>query len=558
VSERLIMIRILPLGGMGKVTNNLFLYEYISGSHVERLIIDCGIGFPEEEMLGADLLVPDVSYLLDKADTIVGIILSHGHDDHIAGLPYVLPQLKKEIPIYASSLTAGFAQGNLKEFGIDTQIKTFPKDQTLKLGSFEIDPISITHSVPDSKHLAITTPEGVYYHGSDFKFDWTPVDGVKPDMQKIAYYGYRGIKGALIDCLRVEKEGYSLSESKVGESLSREIRDVKGKVIVTTMSSNIHRIQQAIDAAVEHDRKVAFIGRSVEENVKVAQNLGFLKIPPKAVINKRKAKSFSPNKLCLIAAGSQGQVGSTLTRIANNEHQLVSIKPGDHVVFSADPIPGNENNVYRTIDNLARLGATLSYSEIQDDLHVSGHASSDELRLLLTMLKPESIVPIGGTYRHMNHFQVLSQNMGWNPKNIHLLNDGEILAFDQGNSWIDDKIKLKTVIVDGLGVGDVGPLVLNDRRTMSQSGMIVVAVPVDQNSNKVSGRPEVITRGFVFARKSQELLESIKDEAVKLLPEGMLISDWKSMRDEVTTQVGKFVFAQTQRDPLILVTLVRS
>ena len=551
------MLRIVPLGGMGKVTKNMFVYELLGHGPDQRLIVDCGMGFPEEEMLGADLLVPDVSYLMDKLDTIVGMILTHGHDDHIGALPYILPQLNKDFPIFASPLTAGFAQENLEEFGIKTKINLFPKE-LLQLGNFTIDPITVTHSVPDTKHLAIITPDGIYYHGSDFKFDWTPVDHIRPDVVKIAEYGRKGIKAILLDCLRVEKEGYSWSETKVGESLIREIREVTGKVVITTMSSNIHRIQQAIDAAVLHHRKVVFIGRSVEENCKVAQGLGLLKIPENVVVNKKRIKNMEDKQLCLIVAGSQGQIGSTLTRIANNEHSMVSVKEGDHIVFSADPIPGNEGNVYKTIDSLSKLGATVSYSDIQDDLHVSGHASADDLRLMLTLSNPKSIVPIGGTYRHMVHFKNLASGMGWSNDQIHILDDGQIIAFDQRGGWVDNVIKLKTVIVDGLGVGDVGPVVLQDRQKMAHSGMIVVAVPAKKERNEVIGRPEVITRGFVFARKSQELIESIADEAAKWLPVGMKVNDWKATRDEVNEKISHFVFEQTQREPLILVTLVWS
>lgn len=551
------MVRIIPLGGMGKVTNNMFVYEYLDGTIEERLIVDCGIGFPEEEMLGADLLVPDTSYLKGKEHTIVGLCLTHGHDDHIAGLPYVLPQLKADFPIFASKLTAGFAQGNFKEFGINKKVEFYP-DRSFTLGHFQIDPVQMTHSVPETKHLAITTPEGVIYHGSDFKLDWTPIDGKTPDLQKIAAYGQGKILALLIDCLRVENKGYSASESTIGESLMREIRDVPGKVIVTTMSSNIHRVQQAIDAAASFNRKIAFIGRSMEDNVKIAQLLDVLTIPEKSYINKKNIKKHKDNNLCLIVAGSQGQVGSTLQRIAKNDHDLVHIKPGDHVIFSADPIPGNESYVYKTIDDLAKLGATISYSDIQDDLHVSGHASADELRLMLTLLKPQFLIPIGGTYRHMNQFKVLATHMGWNNENVVLLESGQILGLSPNHSWIDDKIRLKTIIVDGLGIGDVGPLVLKDRRKMAESGMIVVSIPVDKNTNQVLARPEVATRGFVFARENQELLEKIKDEVIKDFPEQYNIRDWKKDRDKATENLERFIFIETQREPLILITMVRS
>lgn len=550
------MIRIFPIGGIGKVTNNMYVYEYLKNGLEERIIIDCGIGFPEQEMLGADLFVPDISYLKGKEKTILGIILTHAHDDHIAGLPYILPQLNAEIPIFASALTAGFAQSNLKDFGINQQIKIIEDNEIIRLGNFEIDPVKITHSVPNSKHFVITTPDGIIYHGSDFKFDWTPVDGIKPDLQKMAYYGYRGIDLLLTDCLRVENDGYSLSETKVGDSLRREFKDVTGKVIITTMSSNIHRIQQAIEAAIEHRRKIAFLGYSIEENTKIAQRLNFLNVPEKFVVDKKRIKDTPANELCLIVAGCQGQVGSSLERAAKNNHDLLKIKPGDRVVFSADPIPGNEANVYKMIDNLAKLGATLSYREIQDDLHVSGHASSEELRLLLTLLKPGFVMPIGGTFRHMNQFKVLAKGMGFDDGRIFLLELGDILALDNKRAWVDDRVKLKTVIVDGLGIGDVGPLILSDRQQMSQNGMVVIAVPTNKEKTEITGDPEVVTRGFVFAKTSQDLLEEIKNEIRDFLPRGKQITNWKEQREELNNRISKFIFEKTQREPLILIALV--
>ena len=539
------------------MTNNMFVYEYHSGQKVERLIVDCGIGFPEVEMYGVDLLVPDITYLKDKQDSLVGMILTHGHDDHIAALPYILPQLKKQIPIYASELTAGFAESDLQEFNIKQKVKVFP-NESLRLGSFTIEPIRITHSVPDSRHLAIQTPEGTIYHGSDFKFDWTPIDGKRSDVQKMAYFGHKKVLMALVDCLRVENEGYSLSETKVGENLSREIRDVKGKVIVTMMSSNIHRIQQAIDAAVEHNRNIVFIGQSVEDNIQVSQELGFIRLPKSKVVHKRRLNKYADHELCLIVAGSQGQLDSSLNRIARGEHKLVTLRPSDHVIFSADPIPGNEQSVYDLIDKIAETGATVSYREIQDVMHVSGHASAEEMRLLLSLTSPKFIIPIGGTYRHMNQFKVLATNMGWKEQDIILPKDGDIIAFDKDKVWIDNKIKLKTVMVDGLGVGDVGPLVLSDRKKMAKSGMVIVAVPIDKKENQIISEPEVITRGFVFVRGSQQLIKDLTNFAAKILPKGMIIRNWQEDREELEQRMTDYIYTATQREPLILGVLVKS
>ena len=554
------MIKIIPLGGMGNVTKNLFVYEYAAEGKevVDRLIVDCGIGFPEGEMYGVDLLIPDISYLKGKENSIRGIILTHAHDDHIGGLPYILPQLKAKIPIYASRLTAGFAEDTLQEFNIKDRITVIGDNQQLRLGAFSIEAVSVTHSVPDTKHLIINTPDGVFYHATDFKFDWTPVDDKRPDLQKIATIGKQGVRCLLTDCLRVEKEGYSLSERSIAEGLERELRQAEGKLIMTTMSSNIHRIQQMIDLAVVYKRKVSFIGRSVEENVRTAERLGFIKIPANLIINKHKIRKLSDRQQCLIVGGCQGQTNSTLVRVSRNEHQLVNVKPGDRVVFAADPIPGNERAVYQTIDDLARLGANVSYTDINDDLHVSGHASAGELRLLLTLLQPRFIVPIGGTFRHMNHFAELAMGMNWSKKDIFLLNSGESLKFSSsGEAELGEKITLKTVIVDGSGIGDVGKAVLAERQQMAESGMVVVVIPVNSKSKSILGKPEIITRGFVFVRQSKELIKEASEVAAKIAREGSKVREWQGLKERLTSQLAQFFFDQIGRQPLILPVLMQ-
>lgn len=555
------MIKILPLGGIGHVTRNLFVYEYQQNGgqgQTERLIVDCGIGFPEEEMYGVDLLIPDISYLKGKEASIKAIVLTHGHDDHIGGLPYILPQLGKDIPIYGSRLTAGFAEDTLKDFAIDKKINVLVDNQVLKLGSFEVGNIALTHSVPDTKHIVINTPDGLIYHGSDFKIDLTPVDNKRPDLQKIASIGKAGVLCLLIDCLRVEKSGYSMSERSIGEGLERELRQTKGKLILTTMSSNIHRIQQLVDLAAFYHRKVAFVGRSVEENVRTAQRLGFINIPAKTVVNKRKINQLPDNQQCLVVGGSQGQVDSTLVRISRKEHQFVEVKPDDRVVFAADPIPGNERAVYQTVDDLAKLGAFVTYTDIQDDLHVSGHASSGELRLMLALLKPKFIMPIGGTYRHMNHFSNLAQEMGWKKDKLFLLKDGETLEVDKNIVRQGKKLSLKTVIVDGLGIGDVGKAVLAERKQMAQAGMVVVAIPVDKAKNTVAFQAEIITRGFIFVKNSQALVQEAISTVSGIVPVGMVIKDWQKIKEELIVKLGQFFFEATQRQPIILPVLVRS
>lgn len=554
------MIRILPLGGMGTVTKNLFVYEYAPDGQkvVDRIIVDCGIGFPEEEMYGVDLLIPDVSYLEGKEETIRAIILTHGHDDHIGALPYILPRLGRTIPMYASRLTAGFAEDTMDDFDINDKVKVLEENKPIQFGNFRVETVAVTHSVPDSKHLVITTPDGVIYHASDFKFDWTPVDGKRPDLQKMAWVGRQGVLCLLTDCLRVEKPGYSLSESSIFDGLERELRLTQGRFLMTTMSSNIHRIQQMIDVAVLHQRKVGFIGRSIEENVRTAERLGFLKIPSGVVVDKRKLHTLADRQQCLVVGGSQGQLDSTLSRISKNEHQLVKVKAGDRVVFAADPIPGNERAVYQTIDNLARLGAYVSYTDIHDDLHVSGHASAGELKLLLTLLRPKFIMPIGGTFRHLNCFAALAKDMGWRKEEIFLLGDGEILELSkEGRARAGETIPLKTVIVDGLGVGDVGKAILSERKKMAQAGMVVVAIPVATKTNKIAGKAEIITRGFVFVRNAKELLEEAQNVVAVTAPIETQVRDWQDLKEKIITRLTQYFYDATQRQPLILPVLVR-
>src|SRR3989344_4534626 len=507
------MLRFIPIGGIGGVTKNMYVYEYQD----QILVVDCGIGFPDATMLGVDLLIPDVAYLEARRDKIVGMVLTHGHDDHIAGLPYILPNLGN-IPIYGSKLTIGFAKERLADFNVTANTQLLPDDQPLRLGVFSIETVRITHSVPDARHLVITTPEGVMYHGSDFKFDLAPVDGILPEFQKMAVMGKRGVLCLLSDCLRSEKPGWSLSESILRDTFEREIRDAKGKFIVTAMSSNVHRIQQAIDVAAAHGRKIALVGRSVEKNIRVAARLGMMRLPEKLIIKKQRIKQLPPSQVCVIIAGSQGQPGSSLVRAVDEEHDFVKINPEDKVVFSTEPIPGNENAVYETIDSLSKQGVDVSYSDIDDDLHVSGHASSGEQKLLMALLKPRYLIPIGGTFRHMVQYRKLANDMGYKDDQVLLLEDGQVVEFNQGKVARTGVIPLKNVMVDGLGVGDVGKIVLRDRKTMSKEGIVIVVVPVSQQTGQMGGEVEVISRGFVFMKESQELVEQIKEKVKLSLP----------------------------------------
>ncbi|MBU0618933.1 ribonuclease J [Patescibacteria group bacterium] len=545
------MVKIIPLGGSDRVTKNLFVYEYQD----EQLIVDCGIGFPEQEMLGVDLLIPDVSYLVKNPKKIHGIVLTHGHDDHIAGLPYILPQLG-QVPIFASKLTAGFVKDTLADFKIAAQVEIIKETDQLELGSFKIEPIHVTHSVPDSFHLAIHTPAGLIYHGSDFKFDLTPVDGWSSNFQKIAQLGNQGVLCLLSDCLRVERPGFSLSESTLKDNFTREIRKSKGRFIVTTISSNLHRLQQAVDVAVSFGRKIAFVGRSMEKNIQTASQLGFFRLPKKMIINKKKINDFPAHQVAVMIAGSQGQTNSSLVRAANNQHPFIRFGSGDRVIFSSDPIPGNEQSVHRTIDQLLRLGTDVVYSEVTEDLHVSGHASQGDLKLLIELLKPQYLIPIGGSFRHLHFYRRLAQEMGYQKNQTFILRDGEAIEFDQaGKTQIKKAVELKDIFVDGSRIGDVGPVVLADRQKLAQDGIVIIAVPFNQQNQQPVGEPEVISRGFVFMKTSGRLIEEIKTQIKTHYAQKVL--DMAKFRNQIETDIYSLLLSETGRKPLILCVLVK-
>lgn len=542
-------LKLIPIGGIGGVTKNMYVYEYKG----QILIVDCGIGFPTDTMFGVDVLIPDISYLKGKESQIQAILLTHAHDDHIAALPYILPELPTDIPIYGSKLTIAFAQDRLREHEVKANFIEFPDSQGLVIGDFDIEAIKVTHSVPDSRHYAIHTPEGTIYHGSDFKFDLTPVDGVVSDYNKISAIGEEGVLCLLSDCLRSEKEIHSLSESILKETFEREIRGVKGKFIVTAMSSNVHRIQQAVDVAVASGRQVAFLGRSVEQNIKTATKLGFFTIAEESIVHKKKIEKLPPEKICVIIAGSQGQPESSLSRAAKGDHSLITISPEDKVVFSSEPIPGNEDNVYTAIDSISRIGADIAYSDMHDNLHVSGHASAIEQKLLMQLVKPQFLVPIGGTYRHMVQYRQLAKQMKFDERQVYLLEDGQTLEFKDGKCLPGPTIKLRHIMVDGTGVGDVGNVVLNDRSVLADSGIVVINIPIKKDDGQLAGDIQVISRGFVFMKKSQELVDRIKQEIFTIIDANQdLLADWGALRRKIELGVGDFIYQETQREPLVM------
>lgn len=543
-------LQIIPLGGMGNVTKNMFVYEYDD----ELLIVDCGIGFPERDMLGVDILIPDVTYVqkrIQEGAKVVGLCLSHGHDDHIAALPYILPMIPQEFPIYGSPLTAAFAQARMEDSEVNRKVLVYDENHAQKFGKyFSVETVRVTHSVPDTRHLIIRTPEGTCYHGSDFKFDMNPVDGVRSDFNAMAKVGSEGLLCALVDCLRIERETWSPSESSIGDTLEREIHDCQGKYIVTLMSSNLHRIQLAVDAAVKHGRKVVFIGRSVEQNVQIAIELGVLHIPKSIVISKKHMDQYKDHELCIIIAGSQGQPGSSLVRAAFGEHPLVTITKKDKVVFSTEPIPGNESNVYTTIDELAKNGVELAYSDIHTGLHVSGHAGLVEQQLIVSLLKPKYLFPIGGAERHRVQFGRMAEELGYKESQILLPQSGVVMEFSHGSVRNGQQIALKEFMVDGLGIGDVGNMVLADRKTMAEEGMVTVIIP------EYAGRYDtqniyVASRGFVFMKHADEIVKKIKETTADIIKNSENAEE-AELKKLIERKLSKEMQTIIGRTPLIL------
>jgi ribonuclease J len=545
-------LEIVPLGGMGKVTQNMYLYIYED----EIFIIDCGIGFPDRYMPGVDILIPDTYYLLsllEKGKKIVGMLLSHGHDDHIAATPYILPELPAEFPIFASPLTAGFAKQRMGDGKVKREITVIKDKQPFKVGShFEVTAFAVTHSVPDTKHFTIKTPEGIIYHGTDFKLDDHPVDGVKTDFEALRKVGEQGVLCMLVDCLRVERADRTLSESTTGPAIEKTMVDTQGKFIITLMSSHIHRIQQTIDAAKKHRRKVVFIGRSVEQNIEIALELGKLKISRDMLLDKRDLDQYKDKDLCVIIAGSQGQEGSSLMRAIFGEHRTIQINPKDKVVFSADAIPGNELNYYSAIDELSRNQVEVIYPAIMPNLHQSGHASAPEQRELVGVIKPKYLMPIGGADRHRVMFkEEVAKPYGAQDNQVLLPNDGEVVSFVEGKSQIKKKFSIRPRMVDGKGIGDVGPIVLADRRALGEAGMIVLVIPRVKKNFDLR-KMLVVSRGFVFMKEAEEVIQFIKEETAKAVASFKgNVSDQKLIQ-EIDKKLSRKLYKIIQREPLIV------
>ena len=551
IREIMSKLKLLPLGGMGGVTQNMYLYQY----EKEILIVDCGIGFPDMYMPGVDTLIPDISYLQDQLEQgakIVGMILSHGHDDHIGALPYLLGELPS-FPIYGSPLTIGFARDRISEKKLDRDMQAISDERITKISDFfSFELIPMTHSVPDTRHIVIDTPVGRIYHGSDFKLDKAPVDGILSDMEEIKRVADQGILLAMIDCLRVERDQWTKSESTITPVFEEEMANVKGKILVTLMSSHIHRIQQVVNVCEAIGRKVVFVGRSVEQNMVVATMLKKLRMAPGTQVDKKHISEVPDNQLCVIIAGSQGQEGSSLVRAVYGEHRIIQISPEDKVIFSADAIPGNEINYYAAIDELSSNNVDVVYPTINSGIHSSGHASAIEQREIVEVLNAKYIMPIGGANRHRALFKKLvAPVLNYDNRHVLLPDSGQVLGIDENGIQVVDEVLLNAKAVDGLGIGDVGPVVLSDRLSLSKSGIIVLIIPRTKGQFDFK-EMKVISRGFVFMKEADEVIQFIKQKTAEIVgDEAQNIKD-DDLKRKIERRLAKKLYKVIRREPIIV------
>ena len=543
-------LKIIPLGGLHEIGKNITVFEYEN----EIIVVDCGLSFPEDDMLGIDLVIPDITYLEKNVDKIKGLIITHGHEDHIGAVPYLLKKIN--IPIYATRLTAGLIRNKLEEHKLlrSTKLNEVVQGQTIELGkNFKVEFIRSSHSIPDSVMLAITTPAGTVLHTGDFKVDYTPIDGKIMDFGRIAELGKEGILALMSDSTNAERKGFTMSERSVGEVFDKLFLHCTKRIVVATFASNVHRVQQIVNAAVKYDRKIAVCGRSMINMIETARELGYIECPENIFIDIDMISNYPDERLVIITTGSQGEPMSALTRMAAGDHRKVKITPNDLVIISATPIPGNEKFVSKVIDDLMQIGAEVVYSSLEA-IHVSGHACQEEQKLILALAKPKYFIPVHGEYRQLIAHSETAQSMGVEKDNIIMMSNGRILEINDEGAEFTSSVQSGRVLVDGLGVGDVGNIVLRDRQHLSQDGLIVIVLTMDSSTGEVVAGPDVISRGFVYVKESENLMDDVKSvvrhEIKKCEERG--IRDWATIKSAARENLRDYIFMKTKRNPMII------
>lgn len=542
-------LKIIPLGGLDEIGKNITVFEYGN----EIVLVDCGLEFPEDDMLGVDLVIPDITYLEKNQDKIKGLVITHGHEDHIGSIPYLLKQIN--VPIYATKLTIGLIKNKLEEHKLlsSTKLVTVEQGQTVHFGNIRVEFIRSSHSIPDSVMLAIHTPAGIVLHTGDFKVDYTPIDNQLMDFGRIAELGNKGIVALLSDSTNAERKGFTMSESSVGEVFDKLFLHNTKRIVVATFASNVHRVQQIVNSAVKYGRKIAVCGRSMINMIETAKGLGYIDAPENLFIDIDMIKNYPDEQLVIITTGSQGEAMSALTRMAAGEHKKVVITPNDMVIISATPIPGNEKLVSNVINDLMQIGAEVVYSALED-IHVSGHACQEEQKLILALAKPKFFIPVHGEYRQLRAHAETAKKMGIPPENIFLLNNGRVLEVNKKEAKLTTSVPSGKILVDGLGVGDVGNIVLRDRQHLSQDGLIVIVMTMDSATGEIVSGPDVVSRGFVYVRESENLMEDVKkvirEEVRNFEEQG--IRDWSTIKSTLKDNLRDYIFQKTKRNPMLL------
>lgn len=548
------VLEITPLGGVGEIGKNMTAYR--CGSEI--VVVDCGLAFPEAEMLGVDLVIPDMRYLVEHKEEVLGVLLTHGHEDHVGALPYFLKDIPA--PVYGSRLTLGLAQGRLEEHGLleTADLRPVEPGERTKLGEFEVEWIRVTHSVPDACALAIRTPAGTVVHTSDFKFDPTPVDGKLTDLAALARLGQEGVLALISDSTNVDRLGMCPSEQLVGETLDTLFRQAEGRVIVATFASNLHRIQQVVRLCERHGRKITFVGRSMEQNTRMARELGYLQAQEGTIISLAEANLLPPEQFVAMTTGSQGEPLSALSRIAVDEHKKLRVGPGDTVIISAHAIPGNEDLVWRTVNNLFRRGARVIYDTIAA-VHASGHAYRDELRLMINLVRPEVLIPMHGEARHQVHYREMAAEMGFPEERIFLTQIGDLIEISRDGCYITGTVPHGSVLVDGIGTGDLGDMVLRDRQHLAQDGVFVVVVAIDRESGDLIGDPDILTRGFTYEQETEDIVAEARQLVLTELEDTTHdTTDWTTLKSQLRSRLNKFLYQRTRRKPMVLPMIVEA